>query len=33
LSENKVWALGRADFDYCTTRAYRNVNEVLPVAR
>src|SRR4029450_11865877 len=29
LSENQVWSLGRADFDYCAPRAYRNVNEVL----
>jgi len=29
LSENKVWSLGRAHFDYYATRAYRNVNEVL----
>src|SRR6266566_2500925 len=29
LSENKVWSLGRANFDYCAPRAYRNVSEVL----
>jgi hypothetical protein len=33
LSENKVCSLGRADFDYCAPRAYRNVNEVLSADR
>src|SRR5258708_35276964 len=29
LSENKLCSLGRANFDYCAPRAYRNLNEVL----
>src|SRR5215470_9565935 len=29
LSENKLWSVGRANFDYYAPRAYRNVYEVL----
>src|SRR5262252_5674643 len=29
LSENKLWSVGRANFDYYAPRAHRNVNDVL----
>src|SRR5215510_14086515 len=29
LSENKLWSVDRANFDYWAPRAYRNVNDVL----
>src|SRR5262249_53485374 len=29
LSENKLWSVDRANFDYYAPRAHRNVNDVL----
>src|SRR6516162_374653 len=29
LSENKLWSVGRANFDYYAPRAHRNVNDVF----
>src|SRR5262249_54150468 len=29
LSENKLWSVGRANFDYYAPRAHRNVTDIL----
>src|SRR5215470_11020251 len=29
LSENKLWSVGRANFDYYAPRAHRKVNDIL----